>query len=263
MKWVRYQQDGRARYGILDGAQVTEVVGDPFDGYETTSITHDFAGLDLLVPVMPRTFYCVGLNYAEHASEAAKKAGTVANLPVQPDVGYRAQNALIAHGEDIVIPADATEKVHYEGELVVVIGRKARHMTEENALSCVLGYTIGNDMSERTWQRGDRTFWRAKNADSFKPMGPWIETQADLDAMQTIVRLNGAVCTQFRTNDMIFGVQQFIARMTRYVTLWPGDVIWMGTDGQSPDLVAGDEVAIEITGVGELRNRLVAELPFE
>jgi 2-keto-4-pentenoate hydratase/2-oxohepta-3-ene-1,7-dioic acid hydratase in catechol pathway len=183
----------------------------------------------------------------------------VPNVPDRPEIGYRAQNALIAHDEDVVIPRDATEQVHYEGELVVVIGKTAKHLSEDNALSCVLGYTIGNDVSERTWQREDRTFWRSKNTDTFKPMGPWIETDVDLDAMHTNVRLNGEVRTSFRTNDMLFSIQHFISTMTRYLTLYPGDVIWMGTDGSSPNLKAGDVVEVEITGIGTLRNRFVAE----
>ena len=127
-------------------------------------------------------------------------------FPEKADIGYRANNALIAHGEDVVIPADATEKINYEGELVVVIGKQVKHLTKADAMSCVFGYTIGNDVSERTWQRGDRTFWRGKNTDTFKPMGPWIDTDVDLDAMQTIVRVNGKEDLRFKTNDMIFGI---------------------------------------------------------
>ena len=208
---------------------------------------------------MPRTFYCVGLNYLKHLKEAADKAGTVPNVPDRPEIGYRAQNALIAHDEDVVIPATATEKIHYEGELVVVIGKKAKHLTEKNAMSCVFGYTIGNDVSERTWQKADRGLWRAKNADTFKPMGPWIETDVDLDKMETIIKVNGKQTGRFHTNDMIFGIVPFIVELTKYFTLWPGDVIWMGTDGASPDIKAGDVVEIEITGIGTLRNKFVAE----
>ena len=156
-------------------------------------------------------------------------------------------------------PATATEKIHYEGELVVVIGKKAKHLTEANAMSCVFGYTIGNDVSERTWQKADRGLWRAKNADTFKPMGPWIETEVDLDKMETIVKVNGKETGRFHTNDMIFGIKPFLVELTKYFTLWPGDVIWMGTDGASPDLKAGDVVEIEITGIGTLRNRFVEE----
>jgi 2-keto-4-pentenoate hydratase/2-oxohepta-3-ene-1,7-dioic acid hydratase in catechol pathway len=210
------------------------------------------------VPVIPPTFYCVGLNYAEHIRAVAAKHGIEANLPKQPDVGYRAVNALIAHGEPVIIPRDAT-KMQYEGELAVVIGKKAKHLSEAEALSCVLGYTIGNDVSERAWQKSDRTLWRAKSADTFKPMGPWIETEVDLDALETRVRVNGRETTRFRTNDMIFGVATYISTITRYITLHPGDIIWMGTDGSSPDLKAGDVVEVEITGLGTLRNPFIAE----
>jgi 2-keto-4-pentenoate hydratase/2-oxohepta-3-ene-1,7-dioic acid hydratase in catechol pathway len=157
----------------------------------------------------------------------------------------------------VVIPAGA-QKVHYEGELVVVIGKRARNLSEAEALSCVLGYSIGNDVSERIWQKSDRTLWRAKNSDTFKPMGPWIETDVDLEALSTRVRVNGVETTRFRTNAMVFSVPTYIATITRYVTLYPGDIIWMGTDGSSPDLTSGDVVEVEITGIGTLRNRFMA-----
>ena len=258
MRWIRYSHQGRTGYGILEGDRIVEVSGNPFAGYERTSRAYDLSAVKIEVPVIPPTFYCVGLNYAAHIREVAAKHGIKANLPEQPDVGYRAVNALIAHGEPVVIPRDAT-KVQYEGELVVVIGKKAKHLSEAEALSCVLGYTVGNDVSERAWQKSDRTLWRAKNADTFKPMGPWIETQVDLDSLETIVRRNGEETLRFRTNDMIFGVAKYISTMSRYLTLYPGDMIWMGTDGSSPDLVAGDVVEVEITGVGTLRNPFVAE----
>jgi 2-keto-4-pentenoate hydratase/2-oxohepta-3-ene-1,7-dioic acid hydratase in catechol pathway len=258
MRWIRYSHQGRTSYGILEGDRIAEVSGDPFAGYERTKVMRDMKSVKMEVPVVPPTFYCVGLNYAEHIREVAAKHGIKANLPERPDVGYRAVNALIAHEEPVVIPRDAT-KVQYEGELVVVIGKKAKHLSEAEALSCVLGYTIGNDVSERVWQKSDRTLWRAKNTDTFKPMGPWIETQVDLDALQTVVRRNGKETLRFRTNDMIFGVAKYISTMSRYLTLYPGDMIWMGTDGSSPDLVAGDVVEVEISGIGTLRNPFVAE----
>jgi len=256
MRWCRFEEDGRAVHGIVEGDRVVAVEGDPFNGHAPTGRVHRLSGIRLLPPVVPPTFYAVGLNYARHIREAADRKGVPADLPTQPDVGYRANNALIGHGADIVIPEGAT-RVHYEGEVVAVIGRTARNVSEAEALDHVLGYTIGNDVSERNWQRSDRTFWRAKNADTFKPMGPWIDTEARLDRMETIVRRNGEETIRFRTDVMIFGVATFISTMSRYLTLHPGDVIWMGTDGSSPDLQAGDEVEIEITGIGTLRNRLV------
>jgi len=129
MRWIRFETNGHAAYGILDGDTVTEVKGDPFAGYEKTAARHKLSSVKLLVPVEPRTFYCAGLNYAEHVIEAARKRGQEPNLPKAADIGYRANNALVAHGENIVIPKDATERCQYEGELVAVIGKKARHLS--------------------------------------------------------------------------------------------------------------------------------------
>ncbi|HUH84319.1 MAG TPA: fumarylacetoacetate hydrolase family protein [Stellaceae bacterium] len=254
MRWVRFTAAGRTAYGILEGEGITEVSGDPFGVYEETARRHALAAVKVEVPVVPRTFYAAGLNYAAHVLEQAQKRGVQPELPTQPDIGYRANNALIAHGETVIIPRDASDKVQYEAELVVVIGRRAKHLSEADALSCVLGYTIGNDVSERTWQRSDRTLWRAKNTDTFKPMGPWIETEAALDAMETVVRVNGRETIRFPTNAMLFGVARYLSTMSRYLTLHPGDVVWMGTDGAAPDLKSGDIVEIDITGLGTLRN---------
>lgn len=261
MRWIRFTTENRTVYGLVEGETITEVSGDPFDGYEKTAKTHKLSDVRVEIPVVPPTFFCVGLNYAEHVVMAAKKLGIKADLPEKPDVGYRANNALLAHGEDVIIPPDATEKVHYEGELVVVIGKEARNVSQADALKYVLGYSIGNDVSERTWQKGDRTLWRAKNCDTFKPMGPWIETVADLDKMETRVRVNGKETTHFKTNAMIHGVAEYISTISRYIALKPRDVIWMGTDGNSPDLKSGDVVEVEITGLGVLRNRFVKASP--
>ncbi len=259
MRWIRFSSGGHTAYGILEGNRIAEVEGGLFDGPPVrTGRTHSLPEVRIEVPLLPRTFYAAGLNYTEHVTHAAQMLGGAPDIPQRPDMGYRAVNALIAHNESVVIPRDAT-KVQYEAELAVVIGRRAKHLSEADALSCVFGYTIGNDVSERSWQKSDRTFWRSKNTDTFKPMGPWIETDADLEAMETVVRLNGAETLRFRTNQMLFGIARYISTMTRYLTLHPGDVIWMGTDGASPDLRPGDSVEIDITGIGTLRNPFVQE----
>ena len=123
----------------------------------------------------------------------------------------------------------------------------------------MFGWTIGNDVSERSWQANDRTLWRAKNCDTFKPMGPWIVTGADIDAMVTTIRLNGQVTETFKTNNMIFDAPTYISEVSRYCTIMPGDVMWMGTDGVPSDMQPGDMCEIEISGIGVLRNRVVAE----
>ena len=261
MRWARYETDDGVSYGIVDddGIAIEEVDGTPFGEYAKTSVRRSLDDVRLLIPFEPKTFYAAGVNYEEHVREAAALLGREPDIPQKPDIGYRANNALIAHGEPIVKPADSTERFQYEGELVVVIGRQAKHLSEEEALSCVLGYTIGNDVSERTWQAGDRTLWRAKNSDTFKPMGPWIETDVDLDALRTTVRLNGDVMSEFATNNMVFGVATYISAMTRYLTLHPGDMIWMGTDGATQDMKPGDVCAVEISGIGVLTNPIVSE----
>jgi 2-keto-4-pentenoate hydratase/2-oxohepta-3-ene-1,7-dioic acid hydratase in catechol pathway len=219
MRWARFDQNGKPSYGVVEGDEIIPVRGSPFDSWERTATRLKLGDVKLLLPVVPPTFYAAGLNYAEHVREAAEKLDLKVELPTQADAGYRANNALIAHDENIVIPKDATELVQYEGELVAVIGRECKHLTRETALSAVLGYTIGNDVSERTWQKSDRTLWRAKNTDTFKPMGPWIETNVKLDDLVTRVRLNGKELIAFPTNHMVFGVVDFLVSMTRYLTL--------------------------------------------
>ena len=262
MRWIRYEADGRTSYGIVEGDDVEEVSGDPFGDHRRAS-PRTLVGL---VPVVAQTFYAAGINYEEHVREAAKLLGREPDLPEKPDIGYRANNALIAHGEPIVKPSDSGERFQYEGELVAIIGKKAKHLgkkakhlSEADALSCVFGYTIGNDVSERDWQAGDRTMWRAKNADTFKPMGPWIETEVELGTLQTTVRVNGSVVSDFPTNNMIFGVATYISAMTKYLTLYPGDIVWMGTDGATQNMKIGDTVDVEISGIGTLSNPIVAE----
>jgi 2-keto-4-pentenoate hydratase/2-oxohepta-3-ene-1,7-dioic acid hydratase in catechol pathway len=259
MRWARFERDGKASYGIVADGEIEAVDGDPFGSHERTGERFPLDSVKLLVPIEPKTFYAAGLNYVGHIMEQAEMHGREPNIPEKPDVGYRANNALIAHGEDVVIPKDATDKIQYEGEIVAIIGKKAKNLTEKDALSCVFGYTVGNDVSERSWQRDDRTLWRAKNTDTFKPMGPWIETDVDLDALKTVVRVNGETTIEFDTNNMLYGIERYISAMTKYLTLHPGDMIWMGTEGSSPDLKDGDVVEIEINQIGALRNRFVRE----
>jgi 2-keto-4-pentenoate hydratase/2-oxohepta-3-ene-1,7-dioic acid hydratase in catechol pathway len=258
MKFGRFEQQGRTFFGIVEGDQVTELDGSPFNSYQTTSTRHLLSALKLLVPCRPANFYCAGLNYAAHIEWANKRKGTNTKPPEKADVGYRSPNALIASGEAIVIPADSPGPVQFEGELVAVIGKRARNLPEADALSCVLGYTLGNDLSERTWQKQDRTLWRAKNSDTFKPMGPFITTGLDPMNLIVSIRVNGNVAAEYSTSKMLFSAQHFIARITQYMTLHPGDVIWLGTDNATePDLKDGDVCEIRCDPIGVLRNPVV------
>ncbi len=207
-----------------------------------------------------RNFYAAGLNYRAHIEWANRHHGTSFKVPTQADIGYRSPNALIGSGEDIVIPRDSPGPVEFEGELVAVIKHKTRNVPEDKALDCVLGYTLGNDVSERTWQRSDRTLWRAKNADTFKPMGPCVVSGIDPMAQTIEVRLNGRTVSSYSTSGMIFSVAHYISRMSRYLTLHPGDVIWFGCDGPTvPALEPGDLVEVVNEAIGVLANRVVRE----
>lgn len=257
--WCRFRAAGKIAYGIVEDNHVIPVQGSPFEGHVRSAERLALADVKLLVPVVPGTFFCAGMNYAQHVTEVAAKVGMPPSLPTRAEIGYRANSALIAHDEDIVKPSDATELFQYEGELVAVFGKPARKVSREQALDCVLGWTIGNDVSERTWQKSDRTFYRSKNSDTFKPMGPWIVTGLDYRDMRTIIRLNGRQVDSFETAKMIFSPEDFISETSRYCTISAGDVMWFGTEGVQENMKPGDVVEIEITGIGVLRNRVVAQ----
>jgi 2-keto-4-pentenoate hydratase/2-oxohepta-3-ene-1,7-dioic acid hydratase in catechol pathway len=259
MRWARFQYNDQVRHGIVEGDAIACVDGAPLSDPRRTGEKIALQAVRLLAPIVPPTFYAAGINYLQHVLNAQAR-GLPVQVPRQADIGYRAVNALVGNDSPIVVPADSSGKVQFEGELVAVIGREARRVTQQDALNYVFGYTIGNDVSERSWQKSDRTFWRAKNTDTFKPMGPWIETDVDLDKLVTTVRLNGEEVSRFNTNDMIFGIAEYISVITRYVTLYPGDVIWMGTDDPTLDMVAGDTVEVTISGIGTLRNTVAADL---
>ena len=258
-KWCRFEVNGQTHFGKIEGEQVLTIDGTPWGSHTVTTQRHALSACKLLAPTIPSTFFCVGINYREHIIEIAKRNGVEPVFPQRPDVGYRAQNALCGHDDAIIKPKNSGELFQYEGELVVVIGKEAKNVSAEQALDYVFGYTIGNDVSERTWQKNDRTLWRAKNCDTFKPMGPWIVTDLDYRGMTTTIRLNGEVVDSFATAKMIHDVETYIAEISQYCTLYPGDVIWMGTEGAQKNMKPGDICEIEITGIGTLRNPIVAE----
>lgn len=246
--WGRALIEGRAVGVRRDGDAVVTASGE----------RHALAAVKLLPPVAPANFYAAGLNYRAHIEWANAHLGTRYAVPAQADIGSRAPSALVGSGADIVIPADSPGPVEYEGELVAVIGRRARDLSEDNALSCVAGYTLGNDVSERGWQKSDRTLWRAKNADTFKPMGPFVVPGIDPMTQTIEVRINGQVVSSYETRGMIFSLAHFLARISRYVTLYPNDVVWLGCDGPTlPALAAGDRVEVVNDVIGVLANRVV------
>jgi 2-keto-4-pentenoate hydratase/2-oxohepta-3-ene-1,7-dioic acid hydratase in catechol pathway len=258
LQWCRFVCLGEAAFGRIEGDRIVRIEGPPFDAHRVTGESVPLTGATLLPPTLPFTFFCVGLNYRGHILHAQAKGLPVAKIPERPEVGYRANNALIGHGQGIVVPGDFHGQLEAEGELVAIIGKRTRRASRAEALDAIFGWTIGNDVSAREWQRADRTFWRAKNSDTFKPMGPWIVTDLDPAAATTRVRVNNKLVCEFATGGMIFDAVEYIVEISRYITLYPGDVLWMGADGTAP-ITAGDSVEIEISGIGVLRNPVVAD----
>ncbi|MFJ2608300.1 MULTISPECIES: fumarylacetoacetate hydrolase family protein [unclassified Streptomyces] len=247
MRYARIAVAGQPVWGRVGERDIELLSGSPLTGTPDVVGTVPAAGAHWLPPVVPPVFYAVGLNYPRHIAHAG------ATTPARPEVGYRANNALTGHRSPIVKPADVEGRFEAEPELVAVIGRTLRHATREEARDAVFGWTIGNDVSARTWQHQDRTFWRSKNSDTFKPMGPWIETDVDALAQTTTLRVNGETRAAFATGDMVFDPFAYIVAITRYLTMHPGDVLWMGAEAVCA-IAPGDTVDIEIGGIGVLSN---------
>jgi 2-keto-4-pentenoate hydratase/2-oxohepta-3-ene-1,7-dioic acid hydratase in catechol pathway len=259
MKWCRFQAGQQVSYGIIEDETVTEVTGNPFAEHTVTRTTHDLAAVKLLPPVVPAMLYAAGPNYRGHVEGMARRRGAEPQYPARPEPNFRSVHALIGTEANIVVPKDCSGAVQPEGQLAVVIGKKARNVTKAEALDYVFGYSIGNDISQREWQRNDRTMFRGKNCDTFKPFGPWMVTDLDPTQFRIIVRHNGTVWEDFSSADQIWDTATWIQELSRYTTLHPGDVLWMGTEGADGDMVPCDVIEVEISGIGTLRNHVVAE----
>jgi len=206
--------------------------------------------MKLLEPIRPSKIVCVGRNYREHAAELGNK------MPEEPLLFLKAPSALIASGDEIVLPG-ASQQVEHEGELGVVIGRVARNIPSgEDPLSYVLGYTCVNDVTARDLQRKDVQFTRGKSFDTFCPAGPWIETDIDPGNVTVETRLNGEVKQKGNTADMAFPVAFLIRYISEIMTLYPGDLIATGTPAGVSKMKPGDIVEVEVEGIGILQNRV-------
>jgi 2-keto-4-pentenoate hydratase/2-oxohepta-3-ene-1,7-dioic acid hydratase in catechol pathway len=247
-RYVRYSAGGATSYGILDGETVRELQGDLFSNPRPSGRALRRDQVKLLAPVTPGKVIAVGLNYITHLGErpAATYPGLFAKMP----------SSIVGPDDDVIYPSDATN-LHFEGELVVVIGKKAQHVSAADAPKYILGVTAGNDISERDWQRSDLQWFRAKASDTFGPLGPMIVTGLNYGDLLLQTRVNGEVVQSQRTKDLIFDVPAIVSYISRYVTLEPGDVIYTGTPGTTKAMKPGDVVEVEIEGIGVLRNKIV------
>ncbi|WP_203135450.1 fumarylacetoacetate hydrolase family protein [Microbacterium sp. JZ31] len=249
MKIARFSHNDTIRYGILDEADLVVLAGDPmFAGFETTGERVPLADAALLAPVIPRSkVVCVGRNYRDHAAELGNE------VPKQPMLFFKPNTSVIGPGDTIVRPPQ-TKDTQWEGELALVIGRIAKNVTAENALSYVFGYTVANDVTARDLQKPDGQWARAKGFDTFCPLGPAIETDFDVSQGEVITRLNGEVKQQAPFTDMIFDIPSLIEYASAAFTLLPGDVLLTGTPAGVGPFQAGDTIEVEIPGLGILRN---------
>ncbi|MGW8063153.1 fumarylacetoacetate hydrolase family protein [Streptomyces ziwulingensis] len=253
MRYARISIGGRAVWGRVGEREIELLAGSPLQEADPDVLgAVPREGAHWLPPVVPSVFYAVGMNYPRHIAHAG------AATPERPEVGYRANNALTGHRTPILKPAEVTGRFEAEPELVAVIGRTLRRATHDEARASIFGWTIGNDISARTWQHQDRSFWRSKNSDTFKPMGPWIETDVDALAQTTALRVNGETRAEFATGDMVFDPFDHIVELTKHVTMHPGDVLWMGAESTC-QLEPGDTVEVEIGGIGVLSNPVQLE----
>ncbi|UCC71987.1 MAG: fumarylacetoacetate hydrolase family protein [Gemmatimonadota bacterium] len=248
-RYVRYEREGREAYGVLDGDTIHEMEGDLFAGARETATQIGLAEVRLLAPSLPSKVIAVGLNYRSHLKGRPE--------PAEPGLFAQLPSAVVGPDDEIVIPPDAKD-VHYEGELVVVIGRKAKNVPAARASDFIFGVTAGNDVSERNWQRSDLQWLRAKASDTFAPVGPAIAAGLDYNDLLVRTRLNGELRQSERTRDLIFNVETIVSYVSRYVTLLPGDLVFTGTPGTTAAMQPGDVVEVEVEGIGVLRNTVAA-----
>ena len=260
MKWGRFLIGNNVYYGIVEESGVIkQVSGDPLTEYSLTGVEYQLEDVKILAPLVPPMLYAAGPNYRGHVEGMAKRRGAQPVYPVFPEPNFRSVHAIIETEANIVIPKDCSGAVQPEGQLGVVIGKNARNVQRDEALDYVFGYTIGNDISQRVWQGGDRTMFRGKNCDTFKPLGPWIVTGLNPNNFQITVRHNGEVWEDFHSKDQIWDTATWIQELSRYTTLHVGDVLWMGTQGADGDMFPGDVIEVEISDIGVLKNYVVAE----
>ena len=253
---ARFAGDDDPRFGLIgdEGGVATVAVlkGDPlYAGIEFTGEKIPLDDVRLLAPVIPRSkVVCVGKNYAAHAAEMGSAA------PTEPLLFLKPNTSVIGPGEPIFYPEQSNE-VHFEGELAVVIGRICRDISPTDAPKVIFGYTIANDVTARDLQAADGQWTRAKGFDSFCPLGPWIETDLDTEAVSVRTELNGELKQDGNTRDLIHRIPDLIAHISSIMTLLPGDVVLTGTPEGVGPMEVGDDVSVTIEGIGTLSNRVV------
>ncbi len=250
MRLARYEANGKVFWGIVESSDgltgtVEELSAAPYEGVKTTGRTQSLRDVRLLAPAVPSKIFALAHNYATHLQGKAP--------PAEPQVFLKVPSSVINPGETILLPA-RQGRVDEEAELVVIMGKRCKGVGRADALRYVLGYTCGNDVSARVWQKNDLNWWRAKGSDTFSPFGPFIDTDIDPRTALITGRINGREVQRCVSADLIFDVPSLIEWISASVTLEPGDLIYTGTSGDPAELHAGDKVDVEIEGIGTLSN---------
>lgn len=256
MKLVRYTVDGAVAHGVLEECGIVRrLSGSLFEPLIPGPTSHSVEAVRLLAPVDAPRIIGVGLNYVSHIRETKQAT------PALPMLFMKHPSAVIGPDEPIIYPKQA-QKVDYEGELAVIIGRHARRVSEAQALEYVLGYTCANDVSERVTQLAEMKMGSllvGKSYDTFCPLGPVVATGLDPTSLDLTTRLNGQVRQRVNTSDLLFSAAKLVSYLSQAMTLWPGDVILTGTPSGVGPIHPGDVVEVEIAGIGVLRNPVVGE----
>lgn len=248
-RYIRYDDGDRVSYGVQDNDTVERLDAAPWLGGKPTGDRDSLTDVRLLAPAEPSKVFAVGYNYLSHRGDR--------QLPAHPPIFLKLPTSIIGPETDIIYPAGATD-LHYEAELVVVIGRRARNVSPEDAGAYIFGITAGNDVSERVWQANDLQWFRGKASDTFGPLGPAVVTGLNYNDLLVQSRLNGETMQSQRTKDFIHNVEAIVSHISQTATLLPGDVIYTGTPGSTTAMQVGDVIEIEVEGVGVLRNRIAS-----
>src|SRR5262245_1379846 len=249
VRYVRYHAGDTTAYGILNEQTVQGLRGSIFSGAEPTAKTVPVSEVKLLAPCEPSKVVAVGRNYKSHIKDRN------IDTPKVPGLFWKPSSCIVGSEEQILIPEGANN-VHYEAELVVVIGKRGKNIPQAEVPQYIFGVTAGNDVSERDWQKDDLQWFRAKGSDTFGALGPSIVQGLDYNDLLVESRLNGEVRQSQRTRDLIFPVDMIVSYVSNFVTLLPGDIIYTGTPGTTKAMQPGDVIEIEVEGVGVLRNRI-------
>ena len=254
-RYVRYSVNDQSSYGIEDGYLIHQLDGAPWAGGTRTGTTVSASDAKLLAPAEPSKVIAVGYNYISHREEMTHEE--TRPIPEHPPLFLKLPTSLTGPGTNVIYPPNATD-LHFEGELVIVIGKTASKVSAEDAAVYIFGVTAGNDVSERSWQADDLQWLRAKASDTFGPLGPAIVTGLNYLDLRVQTRLNGETMQDQSSADHIHDAHAILSFVTQYVTLYPGDIIFTGTPGATAAMEPGDIVEIEVEGVGVLRNQIVA-----